>query len=85
MDIIYELIFLGLMDSAVNSKVPKAMRILIAILLSILFIIAIVSLVIYVFLVEDIGIFKRMFGGILLVAIAGYYIHLLMGMTKIRN
>ena len=82
MNIIYELIFLGLTDRTQNSKIPRPVRILAAILVSILFIISIITLGLYAVFAVDQGIFRRLISAFLILAIAGYYIHLLKAMTK---
>lgn len=85
MNAIYEFIFLGLTDSTQNSKVPKPIRILIATLISIFFIISITVLGIYVVFAVDQGIFKRLISAFFLLIIAGYYIYLLKAMTKTKK
>lgn len=82
MDFIYELIFLGLTDTTQNSKVPRPIRIVAAILVSIIFIISIITLGIYVVVAVDQGILKRLISAFLLLVIAGYYIYLLKAITK---
>ena len=82
MDIIYEFIFSGLTDTTQNSKVPRPVRIIAAILVSIIFIISILTLGVYVVFAVDQGIFRRLISAFLILAIAGYYIHLLKAMTK---
>lgn len=57
--IIYELIFLELLDTAQKSKLSRLIRILTAILISMTYIITIISLGIYVVIAVDQGIFKK--------------------------
>ena len=85
MDIIYEFIFSGLTDATQNSKISRNIRILAAILVSIIFIISILTLEVYDFFAVDQGIFKRLMSVFLLLVIAGYYIHLLAAMKKTSN
>ena len=59
MCIIYELIFLELLDTAQKSKLSRLIRILTAILISMTYIITIISLGIYVVIAVDQGIFKK--------------------------
>ena len=82
MDFIYELIFLGLIDTTQNSKISRPIRIFAAIFVSIVFITAIIGLGIYVVVAVDQGIIKRLMSAFLLLALAGYYIYLLKAMTK---
>lgn len=85
MDIIYEFIFSGLTDTTQNSKVPRPVRIIAAILVSIIFIISILTLGVYVVFAVDQGMFKRLISAFLLLVITGYYIHLLTAMKKTNN
>lgn len=82
MDIIYEFLFLGLIDTTQRSKVPRPIRIFAAFLVGLVFIIAIISLGTYAVVAVDQGVFKRLMSGVLSFALAGFYHYLLKAMKK---
>ncbi len=82
MDFLYELIFLGLIDATQTNKIPKSIRVLIAIAVSLVFVVALVSLVLLITVIPDQSIGKRVIYAIIASIIALYYLHLFNVMRK---
>lgn len=82
MDFLYEQIFLGLIDATQTNKIPRPIRILIAIAVSVVFAVVLISLVLLVTVVPDQSIAKRVIYTVIAVMFVLYYLRLLNGMRK---
>lgn len=63
-ELLFEMIFLPLLDHSCHAKTPKWLRIIIGFVIFMLFIISIASLTVYSLFITDVGIAKRVVAGI---------------------
>lgn len=82
MDFLYEMIFLGLIDKNQTNKIPRWIRLTIAVLISVLFIGAFAGISVYVFFAANQTVWNRILFAVFMIMIASYYIHLLKGINK---
>jgi hypothetical protein len=78
----FGLIFDGLADAAHSSKLPRWLRIILAILVSLVFLIAIAALTLFVFLPAELSLLRRLLGAIIDIVIILYFAHWLRRMWK---
>ncbi|MDO4721065.1 MAG: hypothetical protein Q4A78_10425 [Peptostreptococcaceae bacterium] len=64
LELLFEMIFLPLLDNSYNAKMPKWLRIIIGFIIFMLFIVSIASLTVYSLLITEVGIVKRVIAGV---------------------
>ena len=82
MDFLYEMIFLGLIETMKSKHVTRWIKLVIAILVSILFVSVFTVIAAYIVFGEDIHISERILYAIFMVIITSYYIHLIKGINQ---
>ena len=78
----FGMIFDGLADAAHSSTLPRWLRIILAILVSLVFLIAIAALTLFVFLPAELSLLRRLLGAVIDIVIILYFVHCLRRMCK---
>ena len=82
MDFLYKMIFLGLMNPAHTSKIPRWVRLFTAVLVSIIVIGIFSGLSIYVVFAAHQSMGNRILVALFMLMIASYYVHLIKGINR---
>ena len=82
MDFLYEMIFLGLIETMKSKHVTRWIKLVIAIIVSILFVSVFTVIAAYIVFGEDIRISDRILYAIFMIIITSYYIHLIKGINQ---
>ncbi len=82
MDFLYEMIFLGLIDKNQTNRIPRWIRLAIAVLVSVFFIGTFAGISVYVVFAANQTVWNRILFATFMVLIVSYYLHLLKGINK---
>lgn len=84
MDFWYEMIFLGLAETMKSNNIPRWIKLLLAVLITALFLSVFVVMTAYILFEEANSISDRLLYTIFLIIISGYYLHLVKEINRTK-
>ncbi len=84
MDFLYEMIFLGLTETMKSNNISRWIKLILAALISALFLSVFTVIIIYIISGEENSISDRLLYTIFLIIISSYYLHLVKGINRTK-